>query len=171
MERARTGYTREMARKILRECGITTPPVDLKIILAKKGYTYLEVNTFLDNIDAIFLNKDDQIYAAVNARHHIHRQRFSLAHELGHILLVHDIDYYKHNITLDNPPISKTHNTVETYFEKEANTFAGELLVPLDMLKKEFRKTNDINNLSKVFLVSKEVVSVAISNHMTSLFK
>ncbi len=173
MEKARKGYTRNMARKVLEDCDITAPPVDLKKVLDQKGYQYIEVDTFLNNIDAIFLKNenDGQIYACVNANHHLHRQRFSLAHEFGHILLYHDLNYYRFNVTIDNPPITKNHFDTEATFETEANIFAGELLVPLKMLKREFRKTNKIEELSRKFLVSQQVMSIAISNHIQSLYK
>lgn len=170
MEKARIGFAREIARKLLKDNGIKRPPVDLKTILNKKGYTYLEMDNFMDNIDAIFLNKDDRIYAAVNAKHHIHRQRFSLAHELGHILLRHNLMYYESLVSLDNPPTEKLHTPTESSFEVEANAFAGELLVPLDMLKMEFKKTKDLQEISRIFVVSKEVIGIAISNHMNSLY-
>lgn len=158
-----------MARKLLRDSGIKKPPVDLKVILQSKGYEYLEIDSFLNDIDAIFLNKDGRIYAAVNAKHHVHRQRFSLAHELGHILLRHDVKYHMSDASLDNPPTEKSHPAGSS-FEAEANGFAGELLVPLDMLKIEFKKTRDVHELSKIFAVSKEVIGIAISNHMGSLY-
>lgn len=171
MEKARIGYARQMARKALNDSRISAPPVDLKIILEKKGYEYLEVETFLDAIDALFLEQDGIYYAAVNAKHHPHRQRFSLAHEFGHILLNHQPGYYESDISLDNPPTSKKHTSAEAMFETEANSFAGELLVPLEMLKKEFRKTSDLGELAKKFFVSREVMSIAVSNHMQLLYK
>ena len=173
VEKSRIGYARRMARKVLEDFGISEPPVNLASVLDRKGYGYVEVHTFLDNVDALFLrNEDDgKVYAAVNANHHVHRQRFSLAHEFGHILLNHDLNYYRPYITIDNPPTEKTHTSAESAFETEANSFAGELLVPLEMLKREFKKTNDLKVLSRVFWVSQQVVSIAISNHFNSLFK
>lgn len=169
MEKARIGFAREIARKLLKDNGIKKPPIDIKVILHSKGYEYLEIDSFLKNIDAVFLNKDGRIYAAVNAKHHVHRQRFSLAHELGHILLQHDVTYYMSDASLDSPPIEKLHS-FGSPFEVEANTFAGELLVPLNMLKMEFKETKDLQELSKIFVVSKDVIGIAISNHMNSLY-
>lgn len=172
MEKSRIGYARKMARKVLKDCRITGPPVDLKVILAKKGYGYVEVDNFPDKVDAFFLKNenDGKTYAAVNANHHPHRQRFSLAHELGHILLNHDLNYYQAYVTIDEPPTEKTHTATEAAFEAEANNFAGELLVPLAMLKEEFKKTNDLKQLSKIFLVSQHVASISIKSHMASLY-
>ncbi|MBW1783202.1 MAG: ImmA/IrrE family metallo-endopeptidase [Deltaproteobacteria bacterium] len=173
MDKPRYGYARQLARKLLNDCRVLAPPVDLKSILAQKGYEYIEVDTFLDNVDGLFLRdeSDGKIYAAVNANHHVHRQRFSLAHELGHILMNHDLNYYRPYITIDDPPTEKTHTDAELAFEKEANAFAGELLVPLEMLKKEFKNTTDLTQLSKIFCVSPQVASIAVSNHMSSLYK
>lgn len=173
MEKPRYGYARQMARKVLKDCKVVGLPVDLRPILAQKGYEYIEVDNFLDNVDALFLRDetDGKIYAAVNANHHVHRQRFSLAHEFGHILFNHDLNYYRPYITIDDPPTSKTHTAVEAAFETEANNFAGELLVPLEMLKKEFKNTTDLKLLAKAFWVSQQVVSIAVSTHMHSLYK
>ena len=173
MEGARKGYARQMARKVLQDGGVTEPPVDLNSLLKQKGYQYIEVDTFLDEVDALFLKneRDGKVYAAVNANHHVHRRRFSLAHEFGHILLNHDLNYYDPYITIDNPPTAKNHTAAEAAFETEAHNFAGELLVPLRMLKKAFEKTNDLKELSKIFWVSQYVVTIAISTHMNSLYK
>jgi Zn-dependent peptidase ImmA (M78 family) len=166
MEKPRYGYARKMARKVLEDFKIKEPPVDVRAILEAKGYEYMEIDTFMENVDALIVGH----YAAVNANHHVHRQRFSIAHELGHKLMNHDISYYRFDITIDNPPTSTTHPDAESAFEKEANAFAGELLIPLEMLKKEFQKTQDITGLSKVFWVSSQAVTVAIQIHMNSLF-
>lgn len=166
MEKPRYGYARQMARKVLKDMKIAVPPVDVKEVLERKGYEYMEVAAFMDGVDALIVDR----YAAVNANHSVHRQRFSIAHELGHMEMNHDISYYRSDITIDNPPTSITHTDIEESYEKEANAFAGELLVPLEILKKEFGKKPEIPELSRVFWVSQQVVSIAINNHSRSLF-
>jgi len=121
MEEARKGYARQMARKALKEACIINPPVDVMVILDIKGYHYIELDTFMDGVDALFVECDGLIYAAVNANHHLHRQRFSIAHELGHILLGHNLNYYNEDISLDNPPSEQRHTATEKAFETEAN--------------------------------------------------
>ena len=75
---------------------------------------------------------------------------------------------------LDNLALTTT-NTTDLFiigaFETEANNFAGELLVPLAMLKKEFKKSNDLKQLSKIFWVSQHVAGISIKSHMTSLYQ
>jgi Zn-dependent peptidase ImmA (M78 family) len=74
------------------------------------------------------------------------RQRFTVAHELGHILLGHNnrsrvIDY----------------NSKDTN-EQQANIFASELLAPLQMLKKECSFSESLTSLADKFLVSKDMM-------------
>lgn len=171
MDKPRYSYARQVARKVLKDCRITELPVDLEHILDKQGFEYLEVDTFPKKVDALFIETDGAYYFAINSCHHLHRKRFSVAHELGHILLRHNLSYYGNDISIDNPPTSQTHTSAEGAFEKEANAFAGELLIPLDMLKKEFSLTPEIDILAKKFLVSQDAMGVAISINMRSLYK
>jgi Zn-dependent peptidase ImmA (M78 family) len=170
MDKPRIEFARQLARKILKNCGIIQPPVNLQSIVSKLGYIYIEVPNFPDRVDALFIEKDREKYIAVNADHHPHRKRFSVAHELGHIQMGHALEYYDEPIYLENPITDKTHSEKEKNLEKEANAFASELLIPLEILKVEFRKMHDIDELSKVFFVSSQAMSVAIMNHQKLLF-
>ena len=170
-EPVRTGFARASARKLLQRCGITAPPVDLRPVLAQLGFDYHLVD-FPDGVDALLLTTGDgNRVAGVNRNHHPHRQRFSLAHEIGHRLLGHQVTYYGPHVTLDHPPERIDHRREAKRFETEANIFAGELLVPLAMLKMAHAKSQDLESLSKVFFVSTQVISIALMNHQRSLFK
>jgi Zn-dependent peptidase ImmA (M78 family) len=172
MEKPRYAYARQMAKKVLKDCRIKEPPVDLEKILGEKGYNYIEVDHFPDKVDALCLESEGVCYFAVNAKHHLHRKRFSVAHEFGHVMLNHNLAYYNMpSISWDNPPTEKTHTNAEAALEKEANAFAGELLVPFDMLKLKFAVTRDIAELAKMFLVSQQVMGIAINTHMKALYK
>jgi Zn-dependent peptidase ImmA (M78 family) len=87
----------------------------------------------------------------INGRHHPHRQRFSLGHELGHHMLRH-------------PPELQLSPEETRVCNNEANEFAGELLVPLQLLRKALTKTKDLSELSKLFNVSHEVVTIRMMN-------
>jgi len=130
---------------------------------------YEEVEDFPDTVDALIVEDGSKVYAAVNAKQHLHRRRFSLAHELGHYFM-HRQGMPEEDITIDNPP-SADENYIATKSpaEIEADLFAGELLVPLQMLKPHIQK--GIPELSRLFLVSEQVISIAISRHMKALYK
>ncbi len=170
MSQVRNHFVQQMAKKILAESKIKAPPVDLLQILTAHGIGYEEVDDFPDTVDALFIEDGAKVYAAVNAKQHLHRQRFSLAHELGHYFL-HRNGMPEDAVTIDNPPTGEDEMGVPTKSpaEIEADVFAGELLVPLEMLKVHVSK--GLPELSKLFLVSEHVVSIAISRHMKTLYK
>src|SRR6202166_3048140 len=103
MSQVRNQFVRQMARKILAESKVKAPPVDLLQILTAHGIGYEEVEDFPDTVDALIVEDGSKVYAAVNAKQHLHRRRFSLAHELGHYFL-HRQGMPGEPITIDNPP-------------------------------------------------------------------
>jgi len=119
VDKPRIGFARQLARKILKDCSIIQPPVNLQNIVSKLGYIYIEVPNFPDRVDALFIEKDREKYIAVNADHHPHRKRFSTAHELGHIQMGHTLEYYDEPISMENPITEKIHS------EKEKNLNYG----------------------------------------------
>jgi len=165
----RVQFVRKMAQKVLKDSKIAEPPVDLLAILRVHGIQYEEVDDFPDTVDALIIERGNKIYAAVNALQHPHRRRFSLAHELGHYFL-HRGDYGSSpTVSIDEPPSDEDLIPTKDPVESEADMFAGELLVPLGMLKPHARK--GIAELSRLFLVSEHVIGIAISKNFKVLFK
>jgi Zn-dependent peptidase ImmA (M78 family) len=165
----RAHFVRKMAQKVLKESKITAPPVDLLTILQAHGIQYEEMDDFPDTVDALIIERGRETYAAVNGRQHLHRRRFSLAHELGHFFL-HRGGYSSGRVvTIDDPPSEEDLVATKDPAESEADMFAGELLVPLAMLKAHARK--GVAELSRIFLVSEHAISIAISKHFNVLFK
>ena len=171
MGNVRTAHVKAMAQKVLKECGAAAPPVDLKRIVELKGYVYMEVDTFPDEVSALFIAKDGKNYALVNSRHHPHRRRFSLAHELGHIILRHDVEDLEEVPSIDAPPESPRHYATGDPREKEANIFASALLMPIEMLKKEHAKGSDIEALARAFEVSQQAMTIAVMDNLKALTK
>ncbi len=171
MAAPRTSFIRKMANKILAESKIQQPPVDLRAIAANHGIEYVEMDDFPDTVDALIIEEDSKIYAAVNKKQHIHRQRFSLAHELGHYFL-HKNGVPVDTVSIDNPPTGDWEEPTKDPAETEADIFANELLVPVSMLKEQLKgPKKTLAELSAVFLVSEQVISIAMTRHYNSLFK
>jgi len=168
MSQVRAQFARKMANKVLKDSKITAPPVDLLTILRTYGINYEEMEDFPETVDALIIEDGTSVYAAVNARQHPHRQRFSLAHELGHYFL-HREGNRAESVTIDTPPSEESEIGTKDPAETEADLFAGELLVPLEMLRPNVHK--GIPELAKIFLVSEQVIAIAISRHMKTLFK
>jgi IrrE N-terminal-like domain len=167
-ERARVGFVRELARQLLAACDIRTPPVDLRVVIAHLGITYCEAN-LPPTVSAYCCEHAGTRYAFVNRGDHPHRQRFSLAHEIGHFELFHGVRFLlREPIDIDHPPVLAISRTGDPR-EREANMFAGELLVPLAMLKKACVDGINLERLGGVFVVSQDVLTIAVQTHWRSL--
>lgn len=157
METASIGRARELARKLLKDSGCKSVPVLLKSVISYlKDKSGLECEP-LELSDTIsgFLIEDETISAiGYNSGHHVHRQRFSIAHEIGHFML-------SHNNQRKNDIEREKSNPVH---EKEANAFAAELLMPLEFLKKDLKGSVDLDILANRYWVSKDAMSWRIQD-------
>lgn len=131
-----------MARKIIQKHSLTIP-FDLDNLVnqyAKVIYKTIPIN----DVDGVCLNlkKPGKIpIVIVNQQSPRVRQRFTLAHELGHIIIpwhlgtfVDDIDFSKGASSFDNQYEN---------IEKEANRFASELLMPFEWIYSLFKDNPD----------------------------
>jgi len=91
---------------------------------------------FPDNISGTIVNQKGFMIIGVNSNHSIVRQRFTIAHELGHFLLGHELGEKIIDDVFDRP----------TDKEKDANEFAAQLLMPIDFLKVDVVKNNSKNH-------------------------
>lgn len=145
--KVRTGYCRKSARSLLTRFTKVEGKIELPVPVSRIA-EYLEYRVYLlsglpDEHSAIVDFTEKLI--GLNKNHHFHRRRFSVGHELGHICMGH-------------PPEDEQTDEEIALFNAEANMFSGELLVPLDLLKTELKKGYSVDELSRSFAVSTEVV-------------
>lgn len=123
------------AKKILEEIGYDLP-VNVYAVVQKYE---VEVRNLLleDEVSGMLVIKDDHAIIGVNQSHHSNRQRFSIAHELGHYLL------HRHsaNVFVD-PVFFRDGKSSEGVDETEvaANIFAAELLMPEAVVTQQFQE-------------------------------
>jgi Zn-dependent peptidase ImmA (M78 family) len=100
-----------------------------------------------------FIKQDDAIvYIYINSHHHINRQRFTVAHELGH--------YFEHRSRLQQGLVDKR-GCERTKIEKEADNFAGNLLMPDKYFRSLWVNENySIEYIANYFRVSIDAVKV-----------
>jgi Zn-dependent peptidase ImmA (M78 family) len=169
--RPRTQFIRKAAIELLKRCGIKDPPVDLIIITERLGLIYEEIDYFPEDVDALIIPINDRIVAAVNMKQSRVRRRFSLAHEICHHLYHSDRLVLEEVQTIDSSEVYEEHRSRKDPYEAEADIFAGELLVPLPMLKKAYRPGQTAADIAHIFDVSESVASIAMTNHFDALFK
>ena len=136
------GYTPEYVAQYTRKLLELTPGEPVKNIfklLESRGIITYEINEN-EKFDGVsFMTDKGYAVIVVNKNMSNDRKRFTIAHELGHLLL--------HN----GFPIS-TYRDKET----EANNFASEFLMPANTIKSEIRylKMNNLYDLKKYWLTS-----------------
>jgi Zn-dependent peptidase ImmA (M78 family) len=147
---------KKKAEILLKENSITQPPVLLYKIA--KNYE-LDVfnanfNKYKDKVSGVLDIDQKTIY--INNEDKFKRQRFTVAHELGHWFLHKNTiekDKSQYKVLLRQCSILKEDLP---YLEKEANCFAANLLVPKKFLDKHKKMSNP--ELSDLFKVSEEVI-------------
>ena len=149
----RTQLPTQLARDVLKALRIEEPPVSLPAVvehLSKTRNITIELLPYSlpDKVSGAHARKCQRHILTYNRDHHPRRQRFTIAHELGHLLLEHlDVQSNQENLASRNPE------------ETAANAFAAELLAPLEFLKKDFQKgVRDVKILASKYQVSEEMM-------------
>lgn len=134
-------------------------PVDLDE-LAKKYATlkYTQIPMDIDGVCADLKVSGKRPRIFVNIDMPKKRQRFTLAHEIGHVV----IPWHTGTI-FDLTTITESDSTIEYWeMEQEANAFATELLMPTGWIESLIKKNDsDISNLHKEIVKLADVSDIA----------
>lgn len=104
--------------------------------------------------DAMLVNKDGQLVILYNKNRPVVRQRFSVAHEIGHL-------YFGH--VMGN---SSLHHGYKNFDEQEADHFAAYLLMPTKFLRADMKAgMKDIDVLARRYGVSKDALWIQVTNN------
>ena len=164
---------RVLVRRLLKESSVNEPPVPV-IEIAKSNEVELRLSSHKNSkISGFLFSGGNKTILGVNAAHHKNRQRFTIAHELGHFLL-HSIEVGGIHIdhTFQVKLRSDVSSTGRENDEREANLFAAELLMPIDFLIKELsgKKHIDIEDdeflleLAQRYRVSRQAMAFRLAN-------
>ncbi|MDO9567610.1 MAG: ImmA/IrrE family metallo-endopeptidase [Candidatus Desulfaltia sp.] len=156
-------FSRNIARKVLKDYDLSEVPTDLLKVFKRLGLKYIELNDAEDIEGAILEIDGKPAIAVLNKAKPIPRQRFTLAHELGHIFLAHtQRDIYDPEKDRENTATLAKQSKPPK--EVEADVFASELLVPYEQLKKHTADINNVDKLAGIFQVSKQAMTLAVMN-------
>jgi len=158
------------ARDLLRKHGATAPPVDVEALARGDGAT-IEYQDLGPSVSGLVVRSPDgRVVIGVNSSHHPNRQRFTIAHEIGHHLLhatsatVFVDDMMVH--FRDDEQTGKSDPR-----EMEANAFAAALLMPDDWLRTDLRNrkidlSDDtaVRNLASRYRVSQQALTFRLMN-------
>ncbi|HLP88195.1 MAG TPA: ImmA/IrrE family metallo-endopeptidase [Nostocaceae cyanobacterium] len=156
---------KQAAKKILESFGDSLP-INLDAIL--KAYNLsVRKEKLEDKTSGMLVIKDGYAIIGINANHHPNRQRFTIAHELGHFLLHQTVS----NIFIDSSLVFLRDEKASEGTKRqeiEANTFAAELLMPeLVLIEKAHNLPLDddqvVKKLADEFGVSVQALTIRLT--------
>lgn len=122
------------AKSVLAQYNINQAPIDVAWIARENKIIVAERDNLPEDISGALDLRDNKPIILINGNQHIHRKRFTIAHELGHFFLNHtDGVHIDKKLFFRN----QTSSLGASMIEREANRFAAELLMPEDMLTKD----------------------------------
>jgi Zn-dependent peptidase ImmA (M78 family) len=152
--------------------GFKKAPIDLQLVAKRLRLkvVYLDLG---EDISGLLISKGDSTLIAVQESDHPNRQRFTIAHEIGHFHLRHQFEPGEH-VHVDRghiitPRNSKSSTGVDLK-EIEANQFAACLLMPSKLLLERIKALkvkslcdDDVEKLAGEFKVSEQAMTIRLS--------
>ena len=159
------------ARALLVEAGSDGAPVDVEGI-ARRLRLVVTKERLAADLSGVLIRKAGEVpVIGVNTLHHPRRQRFTIAHELGHLRLEHKGEVIVDSgIQVNRRDAASGSASVRD--EREANAFAAELLMPADVLdehlgrlvRRHTGQTSIVSALARIFDVSEEAMHYRLLN-------
>jgi Zn-dependent peptidase ImmA (M78 family) len=164
------------AEKVLKDHGVRRTPINVARIASK--HASVVRRALEDDISGALIPLGENEWAIlVNSQHHPNRQRFTIAHELGHLLL----HGYRTPHADKQFRLRDARSSEGSVLEEiQANQFAAELLMPRAMIMKAIERcgfqhapANDVEEeqfeelvtkLAKDFRVSRQAMTIRLSS-------
>ncbi|HWZ84104.1 MAG TPA: ImmA/IrrE family metallo-endopeptidase [Terriglobales bacterium] len=155
---------RKRVSELLRENGIVRSPVPVEKIAQKLGIDVRFEDAEDDLSGALIRKPKGRVVIGVNSAHHPNRQRFTIAHEIGHFVLHKGIKLHvdeDFRINLRDGSVNDE--------EIDANAFAAELLMPTELIGRDIQKLGRIDQegvekLALRYRVSSRAMEIRLTN-------
>ena len=162
------------ATEVLRNSEVRRYPVRVDRIAKAHGIR-VRYEPLDDELSGMIFFRDNHAVIGINAHHSPNRQRYTIAHELGHYFLHTDIlrqgTHVDTLITMLNRDQDAALGTMN--IEIEANQFAAELLMPRHMIDSHLSKENlgsaaksdeaVIQSMARAFKVSTAAMAIRLT--------
>jgi Zn-dependent peptidase ImmA (M78 family) len=153
------------AETILRKLNITTVPVPVEEIATKNGVKISRAPS--REFSGILIRKQGSALIGISSSEPNVRQRFTVAHELGHYFLHPRKDAFVDYIHYRDNSRSSSRDPQE----RQANMFAAALVMPRKLLEKDLRLAtkggfddDDVATLAAKYQVSSEAMKIRLIN-------
>ena len=158
------------AQALLANLGIATAPVDVDDIARRLNLVVTREHLAPDLSGLLIRQSQQQVVIGVNNAHHPRRQRFTIAHEIGHCHLEHKGDVIVDGITVNRR--DGVSSTAAVRDERDANAFAAALLMPpqhlesrfLQLAARNYSQSRIVADLARTFDVSEQAMNYRLVN-------
>lgn len=169
----------DKAKEILKSFDISKCPVPVEKIAKKLGAKIRYSPMDNEDLSGMIFMKDDIPIIGVNALHHPNRQRFTIAHEIGHLVLHKHI--FENSVHVDTKFFALKRDQKSTTgtddIEIQANAFASELLMPEQVVENmidevfgsdvfDIESADMLDKLASKFKVSKDAMQFRLMRLM-----
>lgn len=141
-----------VAAELLEAGAIAAPPVDVDRLAMRCGSRVLAWDTNEEAVSGLLIELEDGPLIAYNAHHPPGRRRFTVAHELGHLLMDH-LDSFHVDLTAREGAEGRP--GYDPAKEKQANAFAANLLMPAEWVRQQ------VDSGAPLKMVANEVFEVS----------
>jgi Zn-dependent peptidase ImmA (M78 family) len=154
---------RKRINDLLRKAGVHRAPVPVEKI-AEMLRLEVRYSPNSDAVSGALIRKGKELIIGVNSSQHPNRQRFTIAHEIGHFIL-----HKGFNLHVDED-FCINRDGSSNLDEREANRFAAELLMPEELIEADLSRFEYVNEAIVSLLASKYKVSAqAMQIRLTNL--
>jgi hypothetical protein len=153
----RSALIKRTVSQVLADARIVAPPVDLDRIASVEALAIRRGAVLPPRVRAQYAADTGEI-SVTDLDPYL--ERFPIAHELGHALLEHGDQVCFAEPTAASVPLEEADLGVD--YEREANDFAGRLLVPGPWLRKAVAGGRSIDDMMAMFMATKSVLLIAI---------
>jgi len=164
----------QAAEDVLAAFGYISLPVPIEKIAKHLGIR-VRFSPLDAELSGMIFIKDSVPIIGVNSIHHPNRQRFTIAHEIGHYQLHRNILTSEVHVDKNFPVLMRdeTSATGTAIIEIQANKFAACLLMPQALLDRalagqrfDIDDDRPLEELAKRFRVSKQALDYRIANRV-----
>jgi Zn-dependent peptidase ImmA (M78 family) len=159
---------REVA-ELIKRARIKEPPVSVEAIAKLLG-ARIEKADFKNEVSGVLARREKNVVIGVDKGQAITRQRFTIAHEIGHLIL-HDFE----EVHVDRRFVVRLRSQISSEAidvdEIEANAFAAGLLMPEEFIRNDVRRlqidfedASQVEALAKRYGVSSQAMTFRLLN-------
>jgi Zn-dependent peptidase ImmA (M78 family) len=163
---------RRAAETLIERLDIRTAPVDVAFIARTLGLQIV-YNDLGEDVSGLLVTKDSKAAICVREGDALVRQRFTIAHEIGHFVLRHQFEDGEHVHVDEGFKVTARSNTRTLGHdpkEVEANQFAAALLMPSALLRPRVKRfgvvhlqDHQVVELAREFRVSEQAMALRLN--------